>query len=122
MNRCIITLLFVGTKPVVRLSQTSYIQLVGLNITLTCEVQSQRSPMQEVQWIFVNNEGATIDPIIVIRSHQLKYQGSTSSDPSLTIINTMPSDVGTYKCRARNLIGTTVSDTISLMIQGRCLS
>lgn len=103
-----------------RLSQTSYTQLVGLNITLTCEVQSQRSPLQEVQWIFVNKEGATIDPISVIKSQQLKYQGSSASNPSLTIFNIMPSDVGTYRCRARNLIGTAVSDTVSLIIQGMC--
>lgn len=101
--------------------QTSYTQIVGETITINCEVQSHNSILQEVQWIFIDNEGARIDPINVIMSQNLKYQGSSISSPSLTIFHVQPSDAGKYGCRARNMMGTTVSDTFaSLVIPGKC--
>ncbi|XP_052088676.1 adhesion G protein-coupled receptor L3-like [Mytilus californianus] len=117
INSDIIALLPVGAKPVVNVPETSYIQLAGQEITITCRIQSPNSPMQEVQWIFINHEGKRIEPVILSTSPPLKYRGSTTSNPSLTIMYLESSDAGQYSCRARSLIGTTVSDTsASLMI------
>lgn len=99
--------------------KTQYIQLVGYEITIICTIQSLDSPIQEVQWIFINQEGKRMDPVIHSTTHPLKYQGSTVSNPSLTIMYLESSDAGQYSCRARSLIGTTISDkSASLVIPG----
>lgn len=99
--------------------KAQYIQLAGYEITITCTIQSPDSPIQEVQWIFINQEGKRIDPVIISTTHPLKYQGSTVSNPSLTIMYLESSDAGQYSCRARSLIGTIVSDkSATLVIPG----
>lgn len=99
--------------------QASYTQLAGQEITITCIIQSPNSQIQEVQWIFTNKEGKGIDPVILSTTPPLKYRGSNITNPSLTIMHLESSDAGQYSCRARSLIGTTVSDkSASLVIPG----
>ncbi|XP_076077316.1 hemicentin-1-like [Mytilus galloprovincialis] len=115
VNTDTIALLPMGAKPIVKVPQTSYIQLAGQEITIICTIQSPKSPIQEVQWIFINQEGKRIDPVI-LSSTPLKYQGSTISNPSLTIMFLESSDAGQYSCRARSLIGSTVSDKSASLV------
>ncbi|XP_063428596.1 hemicentin-1-like isoform X19 [Mytilus trossulus] len=97
--------------PAVSLTQTSYSVNAGGQITLGCSV-TLSSALNQVFWQRnVNGFVSTITS----NTNTNKYSGSSTSVPSLTILNTDNSDQGTYQCFASNAFGTGQSSTIAAL-------
>ncbi|XP_059165768.1 hemicentin-1-like [Physella acuta] len=79
------------------------------NVTLTCSVASY-PPLTSLYW--------TKDEVpINTTQNPNKYFGGTVSVPDLTIIKlNKTTDVGSYKCVARNSVGNTTSPAVNLTI------
>lgn len=57
---------------------------------------------------------------VVDTSDSTKYRGSTVSSPSLTIYNFALRDIGSYRCSARNSVGTAHSPTMAFIDIPKC--
>ncbi|CAG2220245.1 unnamed protein product [Mytilus edulis] len=101
--------------PVVTIPQSAYSETTGQSVTLQCTVFSPDTALQSVSWIF--NNGVSTKRITQ-SSNATKYTGTTTTTPSLTIINLSSTDVGTYTCTATNTGGTGSSNAISLSVTG----
>ncbi|CAG2221471.1 HMCN [Mytilus edulis] len=99
-----------GSKPVILIvraaipevivPQTPLTVEVGVDVTLNCDVKSIPSAT-EVYWERKINNSTTI-----INRNSLQVEGSTVSNPSLTIQSASVSMSGKYTCIANNPVGT----------------
>uniref|UniRef100_A0A8W8J7G4 Ig-like domain-containing protein n=1 Tax=Magallana gigas TaxID=29159 RepID=A0A8W8J7G4_MAGGI len=102
-----------GSKPVVDISQNSYTAITGNNVVIPCTVSASPAATS-ISWRFTSSSESEIQ----ISSSSSKYSLSGSNNfPQLTILSVGPSDSGTYRCSATNLVGTS-SDTASLTVTG----
>ncbi|XP_065932028.1 platelet binding protein GspB isoform X4 [Magallana gigas] len=102
-----------GSTPVVDISQNSYTAITGNNVVIPCTVSASPAATS-ISWRFTSSSGSEIQ----ITSSSSKYSLSGSNNfPQLTILSVGPSDSGTYRCSATNLVGTS-SDTASLTVTG----
>lgn len=86
---------------------------LGNNATISCYVLGDCTG---IIWEFQHN-GVTS---IVDTSDSSKYSGGTVSTPSLTIYNFAVSDIGSYRCLAKNSIGTAHSPVMAFMDIRKC--
>ena len=87
--------------------------MIGQQVTIPCTVTG--TPTQtSVFWRKVVNSVQTNVDI----NGNSRYTGSSTSSPSLTIINTQSSDEGTYVCYATNSVGTSNSQNTFLDVTG----
>lgn len=71
----------------------------GVDVTLNCDVKAMPSAT-EVYWERKTNNSTTI-----INRNSLQVEGSTVSNPSLTIQSASVSMSGKYTCIAKNPVG-----------------
>lgn len=82
--------------------------ILGDTATITCNVMGiYNSVFWEHQYNGVNS--------VIDASDSSKYSGGTVSSPSLTIHNFTINDIGSYRCSARNSVGTAHSPTMAFM-------
>ena len=85
---------------------------LGETVTLQCSVTAD--PLHtSVYWQKVT--GGSTSTIIINNS---KYEGSTVTNPSLTIKNAASGDAGTYYCYATNSVGTGGSTQVVIGVTG----
>ncbi|XP_052061299.1 hemicentin-1-like isoform X6 [Mytilus californianus] len=101
----------VGTIPVVNIGQSQYSVTIGQTITLMCTVTA--NPAHTVVYWRRNVNGVFTD-----LPSSNRYTGSSVSNPSLTITNTVAGDIGDYKCYASNSVGTGESAQTLLNVVG----
>ncbi|XP_063427364.1 collagen alpha-5(VI) chain-like [Mytilus trossulus] len=101
--------------PTVQVQQSSYFVNTGSSITLGCTVTSNLA-VTDVYW--QRNIGSSITKIRS-KTNNNKYNGITTSTPSLTIFNADQNDVATYTCFAANSVGTGQSTTTQLSVTGK---
>lgn len=95
---------------------TTHSFTLGTTATLQCSVTA--SPLHtRVYWAKLNAQNQPVN-IDMGTNNNNKYQGSTVSNPSLTILNTVAADSGRYVCYAVNIVGTGQSGTTTLDITG----
>ncbi|VDI46423.1 Hypothetical predicted protein [Mytilus galloprovincialis] len=94
--------------------QPTYSVSTGSSLTLVCTVTSTFT-VNDVYWQ-KNVSGSTTQ--IRSTTNTNKYSGSTTSTPSLTILNADQSDAGVYTCFATNSVGTGQSKTTTLTVTG----
>lgn len=73
--------------------------LVGDDATFSCQVMA--SPAPSITWY--RNEGMLSD------GQRIRTSFTEDGRASITVLNTMPNDVGVYKCIVRNKLGTVTS-------------
>lgn len=71
--------------------------------------------LTSLTWLFYTNINGAFTGIVV---DGVNYGGGSTNSPSLIIYNVDGNDQGNYICRARNVIGTTDSATLSLTVTG----
>jgi hypothetical protein len=97
--------------PVVTIDSNEYLVNYGNTATLRCTVNA--NPTQtSVAWQKIQN-GVPSNVVVSGR-----YQGGTTSSPSLIISNVDNSDEGFYICSATNSVGTGQSSHTYLDVQG----
>ncbi|VDI64014.1 hemicentin [Mytilus galloprovincialis] len=101
----------VGTIPQVNIGQSQYSVTIGQTITLICTVTA--NPAHTIVYWRRNVNGVFTD----LQSSN-RYTGSSVSNPSLTITNTVAGDIGDYKCYATNSVGTGESAQTLLNVVG----
>ena len=89
-----------------KLPHTNYTAVIGKEVAIGCEISPETT---SVSWRFTNQNGY-VTTIVISKPHW-KYSGGTVENPSLTIKTVAPSDIGTYRCMARNTAGTSISNT-----------
>lgn len=99
--------------PTVNILSPSYSILYGNRITIECTINSN-PPHTIVVWQKIVN-GV---PNILNLGNSAKYSGGTINTPSLTILNTVTEDSGTYRCTATNVVGTGSSQGTTLTVTG----
>ncbi|CAG2214959.1 HMCN [Mytilus edulis] len=99
---------FAGEPPSVTLNTQYFSWEAGQTVILRCHVLSPIDVIESVFWIFeTDHKLKTITP----STNPEKYRGSSSSYPSLIVLNLTSSDVGSYRCAATNKFGTGISET-----------
>ncbi|CAC5377794.1 HMCN [Mytilus coruscus] len=102
-----------GTIPVVTIPQSQYSVNVGSSVTMVCTISA--NPVHtSVFWHKVVNGVATN----VNLSQTSKYSGSTTTSPSLTVLNAVIADEGYYTCSAQNSVGIGTSSQTFLDVSG----
>lgn len=96
------------------MAQRSYSVNYGQTVQLVCTVSGNPSA-QSVYWQKTKNG---VQTNIYSNSNSIKYQGSTTSTPSLTILNADSNDAASYTCFATNSIGTGQSQQTQLSVVG----
>ncbi|OWF35465.1 Hemicentin-1 [Mizuhopecten yessoensis] len=110
-NSATITLT-VGTIPVLSVQQTAKTVVPGSNAILQCSITSANPNAQTVHWTFTPIGGTET----TLSIDNTNYQGSTTSNPSLTVVNANSADAGSYVCHATNSAGIGNSATITLTV------
>ncbi|CAC5364616.1 unnamed protein product [Mytilus coruscus] len=100
----------IGDLPVVKVEQYQYESIYGENVTLNCNVISD-PPIIDVYW-------ERVDTQTILNRGSFGYQGILPNDPSLTIIGSTTFHMGKYRCFATNAIGTSYSESTSLLVKG----
>ncbi|CAC5377805.1 unnamed protein product [Mytilus coruscus] len=99
--------------PVVTIVQSQYNVNVGSSVTMVCTVSA--NPVHtSVYWQKDVNGVATN----INLSQTSKYSGSTTTSPSLTVLNAVIADQGYYTCNAQNSVGTGTSSQTFLGVLG----
>ena len=109
----LILFFFLGILTVI-VAQPSYSVNYGQTIQLVCTVSGNPSA-QNIYWQKTKNG---VQTNINSNSNSIKYQGSTTSTPSLTILNADSNDDASYTCFATNSIGTGQSQQTQLSVVG----
>ena len=98
--------------PDVAINKDEYIVIAGGIITLECTVTSFPE-VDDVVWLR-NTSGSTEQ----IKADGIKFSGSNSTSPSLTISSADLADSGMYTCTATNVAGTGISIPAELYVSG----
>ncbi|CAC5425483.1 unnamed protein product [Mytilus coruscus] len=107
-----ISLTILGDLPSVDVKKKSYISVYGDDVTLNCTVISNLN-IVDVYWERVQNGTKTI-----INRDSVGYQGISPTHPSLNIVYNTKTHIGTYRCFATNVVGTSVSGSTTLNVIG----
>ncbi|VDH98908.1 Hypothetical predicted protein [Mytilus galloprovincialis] len=107
------TELYVGERPVIEVSEMSYITQRQQSVTLLCEVSSDL-PLTKLLW--------EKNFSLIEKNNERKFSGGNIQCPSLTIKDAEPTDKGSYVCYATNDIGTTQSSSIDLQFEETVLN
>lgn len=102
---------FKGKPPNVTMNSTYFSWEAGQTVILRCyvhDVSSSEDAIESVFWIFETNNGFKT---ITSSTNSEKYRGSSTSYPSLIILNLTYADSGSYRCAAINGYGTGISKT-----------
>lgn len=83
----------------------------GVDVTLNCDVKAIPSAT-EIYWERKTNNSTTI-----IHKKSLQVEGSTVSNPSLTIQSASVSMSGKYTCFAKNPVG--VDSGVEIVVKGK---
>jgi hypothetical protein len=92
---------------------SSYTVEVGQTVLLGCEVLTALPSVTNIYWSRVINgvyNRVAIDNV--------RFFGSTTSNPNLTITNVVLSDATSYQCSATNTAGTGNSAATTLIVTG----
>ena len=102
--------LFSSALPQVTVSPSSPITLPEgtSQTTLQCTV-SGNPPVNNVYWLLNGT-------LLNTQASPGKYAGSSTTVPSLTILNVNRDDAGQYVCAATNSIGATNSQSLELVV------
>lgn len=98
--------------PVIKAHETVVKATFGMNITLHVTIDSAPQHFS-IYWTKCVGNATEI-----IHTGTVGTSGGTVSSPSLTILFATASNVGIYKCYARNVIGSGSSVNISLSVEG----
>ncbi|CAG2242322.1 unnamed protein product [Mytilus edulis] len=101
-----------GGVPIVNVRDTIYSIGYGEKATLNCFITSNPS-VTNVYWEKEVNGTKNI-----LNNLTMGIQGVSRNDPSLVLMESTKSDIGTYRCVAINDVGTGKSETLSLMVVG----
>ncbi|OWF56211.1 Titin [Mizuhopecten yessoensis] len=106
-----------GAVPTVTIPSNAYSVITGSSIQIPCSVQAS-PPASSVTWSKVTTAsgGNTVTTSVTIDGS--KYQGSSSSIPSLTINNANNNDQAYYVCAAVNSVGSANSIQTYLTVSG----
>ncbi|XP_033753605.1 hemicentin-1-like isoform X5 [Pecten maximus] len=106
-----------GDRPTVTIPSNAYSVITAASIQIPCTVQAS-PPASTVGWskIVTSTGGNTVTTSIAIDGS--KYQGSSTSTPSLTINNANNNDQAYYVCSATNSVGSTDSIQTFLTVSG----
>lgn len=103
---------FFSDLPILSIGPKKYNSMFGQSVTVHCGILSS-SPILNVFWERNSStEVSTITPGIS------GIEGSTTEDPSLTLLVTSYSDSGTYTCLAENSDGVGRSESVTLLVTG----
>ncbi|XP_021370011.1 hemicentin-1-like [Mizuhopecten yessoensis] len=102
-----------GSTPTVVIGQTTYSFTTGQSATLGCTVTAVPAATS-IAWEKTDTNGNTN----TINVNGVKYTGGTTGTPSLTIVSSVTTDSGNYRCSATNSIGTGQSEQTYLYITG----
>lgn len=108
-----------GIPPVVVVPRHLPVPIRGQQFIIPCTIDSSQIPLQDVQWIYINWDGITIDPINITSPLTVKYEGSSVDSPSLVINDYQSSDDGRYMCRATNAWGNDVSPAVLVTLESK---
>ncbi|XP_069115359.1 hemicentin-1-like isoform X2 [Argopecten irradians] len=106
------TLTVTGSIPTVTASPTSYTVTTGNNAVLQCSVSANPGVTNVFWQKLINNVYTTL----TIGTGA--YSGSTTSSPTLTVLNANSDDSGSYICKASNSVGTGQSSVVTLTVSG----
>ncbi|XP_060078232.1 hemicentin-1-like, partial [Ylistrum balloti] len=99
--------------PSVVIGQTTYSFTTGQSATLGCTVTAVPAATSII-WEKIDSNGNTN----TINVNGARYTGGTTGTPSLTIVSTVTTDSGNYRCSATNSIGTGQSEQSYLYVTG----
>ncbi|XP_033758139.1 hemicentin-1-like [Pecten maximus] len=106
------TLTVSGSIPTVTVSPTSYTVTTGNNAVLQCSVSANPAVTNVFWQKLINNVYTTLT------MGTGAYSGSTTSSPTLTVLNANSDDSGSYICKASNSVGTGQSNVVTLTVSG----
>lgn len=98
--------------PVVKVHETVVNAVYGISVTLHVTIDSAPEPFSIYWTKFVGNATE------MIHNGMIGTSGGNISSPSLTIRFPTASNVGIYKCYAKNVLGLGSSVNISLVVVG----
>ena len=107
---------FLKDSPSVSTNQTSYSANYGSNVTLYISL-SATPAASNVYWTKTSTGQSPTNITTATAISSSKYDGVTTSNPSLTITSLTSSDSGTYVFYATNAVGTQ-SVTLTLNVVG----
>lgn len=103
---------FISGVPIVNVRETSYSIGYGEKALLNCFITPNPS-VTNVYW-----EREVNGTKHILNNLTMGIQGVSRNDPSLVLMESTKSDIGTYRCVAINDVGTGKSETLSLMVVG----
>ncbi|XP_052103233.1 hemicentin-1-like [Mytilus californianus] len=103
----------IGAIPVVTIPQSQYSVNVGSSVTMVCTISANPVHTSAFWHKVVNGVATNIN-----LSQTSKYSGSTTTSPSLTVLNAVVADEGYYTCSAQNSVGTGTSSQTFLGVSG----
>ena len=107
----------IDTLPVIVQQPQSVVATVGSEVMLECSAMSLPTP--EITWI---KDGTIVDEGSDNRIDINQALVMSSMDEvlsTLMIVNVSLSDDGEYSCNASNIVGSVVSNTVNLTVQGK---
>lgn len=108
----IILFTFIVDRPMVEIPSPQYNVILGDNITFVCTITSDL-PVTKIEWQ-KKRDGIFTDVYI----DNMTFHGSSTSDPSLTLIGARFIDEGVYLCIATNYAGSENSNITTLNVTG----
>ncbi|XP_069133871.1 basement membrane-specific heparan sulfate proteoglycan core protein-like [Argopecten irradians] len=102
----------VGSSPIVSVPISAFSVDRGGQVVLPCNVVADPSATS-VYWT-----STVSDATNQITAAAPKYEGSSPTNPSLTIKNLVDQDQGSYRCHATNSVGTGQSELTNLVVFG----
>ena len=108
----VITIVSFAAKPNISVTDTSYCELSGSDITLACTIIATPF-VSKILWQKYNNGQYNDIPI-----DGVKCTGASVKAPSLFLSDSKTSDSGIYRCVATNFVDISYSEDVSVSIKG----
>ncbi|XP_060079143.1 hemicentin-1-like [Ylistrum balloti] len=106
------TVTITSAAPTVTVAQSTYSATTGSSVTLTCVVSSAAT-VNTVYW-----QRTIQSSTVTLTIDNVKYSGSSTGTPSLTINNADTGDSGSYTCFATSTFGIGSSNPTTLTVSG----